>query len=105
VRIRRRVFSKYGALQRNRVGWILNNDSSAIVEQARQKQFGIAMEDLKGLRNLYRKGNGQGTNYRARLNSWSFYELQRQIEYKAKVGRHTRCLCGSERDIRDLLGM
>jgi len=42
------------------------------------------MEDLKGLRKLYRKGNGQGSNYRARLNSWSFFELQRQIEYKAR---------------------
>jgi len=84
VRIRRRVFSKYGALQRSRVGWILNNCSSAIVRQAREKRFGIAMEDLRGLRKLYRKGNGQGRNYRARLSSWSYYELRRQIEYKAR---------------------
>lgn len=42
------------------------------------------MEDLKGLRKLYHRGNGQGNDYRARLNSWSYYELQRQIEYKAR---------------------
>ena len=42
------------------------------------------MEDLKGMRKLYRKGNGQGRNYRHRLNSWSYYELQRQVEYKAR---------------------
>jgi putative transposase len=42
------------------------------------------MEDLGGLRKLYRKGNGQGGDYRARLNSWSYYELQRQIVYKAR---------------------
>ena len=41
------------------------------------------MEDLKGIRKLYRKGNGQGTNYRSRMNSWSYAELQRQIQYKA----------------------
>jgi putative transposase len=84
VRIRRRVFGKYGTLQRDRVGWILSNDSSSIVKQAKEKRFGIVMEDLKGLRRLYRKGNGQGSDYRARLNSWSYYELQRQIEYKAR---------------------
>jgi putative transposase len=42
------------------------------------------MENIRGIRRLYRRGNGQGNDYRARLNSWSFYELQRQIEYKAR---------------------
>ena len=44
----------------------------------------IVFEDLKGIRKLYRKGNGQGNKYRGKLNGWQFYELQRQIEYKAK---------------------
>ncbi len=43
----------------------------------------IVFEDLNGIRKLYRKGNGQGNKFRRKLNSWSFYELQRQIEYKA----------------------
>src|SRR5213594_1689939 len=30
------------------------------------------------------EGNGQSRNYRARMNSWSFGLLQRQIEYKAR---------------------
>src|SRR5436309_4210900 len=42
------------------------------------------MENIKGIRRLYRKGNGQGNTNRAKLNSWSFYELQRQVEYKAR---------------------
>lgn len=50
--------------------------------------FGIVMEDLKGIRKLYRRGNLQAKNYRARMNSWSFYELQCQIEYKARWEGH-----------------
>src|SRR5208283_2740430 len=57
--------------------------SKAIVAEAKASNSGIVMENLKGIRKLYRKGNGQGSEYRSRLNSWSFYELQRQIEYKA----------------------
>ena len=30
----------------------------------------IALEDLTGIRKLYRKGNGQGVDNRFRLNSW-----------------------------------
>jgi putative transposase len=44
----------------------------------------IVFEDLKGIRKLYKKGNGQGNKFRRRLNSWSFYEFQRQVQYKAK---------------------
>lgn len=83
-RTRKQLYGKYGRIQRNRVNWILHNTSANIVEQAKKKQYGIVMENLKGIRKLYRKGNGQGKDYRARLNSWSFYELQRQIAYKAK---------------------
>jgi len=83
VRIGKRIFGKYGLKQRNRVNQRLHLVSKAIVEQAKTEKLGIVMENLKGIRRLYRKGNGQGKEYRSRLNSWSFYELQRQIEYKA----------------------
>lgn len=84
VRIKTRIFRKYGRTQQNRVNQRLHLVSQKIVFEAKVNNQGIIMEDLKGIRKLYRKGNGQGTNYRSRLNSWSFYELQRQIEYKAK---------------------
>ncbi len=84
VRIMRQVSGKYGALQRNKVAQILHRTSRAVVDRARRGKFGIVLEDLKGMRRLYRKGNGQGRHYRHRLNSWSYYELQRQIEYKAR---------------------
>ncbi len=84
ARIERAVYGKYGRIQRNRVGWLLHNVSASIVRRAKEKRLGIVMENIRGIRRLYRKGNGQGTNYRARLNSSSFHELQRQIEYKAR---------------------
>src|SRR5439155_8387975 len=84
ARIRRAVFGKYGTIQRYRVSWLLHNVSASIVGRAKEKRFGIVMENIRGIRRLYRRGNGQGKEYRARLNSWSFYELQRQIEYKAR---------------------
>jgi putative transposase len=82
TRIRRRIYAKYGRLERDRVGWILHNTSASIVKRAQQNHQAIAMEDLKGIRKLYRKGNRQGAGYRAMMNSWSYGELQRQIEYK-----------------------
>jgi len=54
------------------------------VEKAKAEKLGIAMENIKGIRKLYRKGNGQGNHYRGRMNSWTYYELQRQVEYKAR---------------------
>lgn len=80
TRMRKKIFQKYGKLQKNRVHNILHCTSKNIVSQ----NSGIIMENLKGIRKLYRKGNGQGNRYRRKMNSWSFYELQRQIEYKAR---------------------
>jgi putative transposase len=103
-RIKKKIFQKYGKLQRNRIHNILHCTSKKITSQ----NSGIIMEDLKGIRKLYRKGNGQGRKYRRKMNSWSFYELQRQIEYKARWfglsvtyvkanGTSSKCaICGSK---------
>jgi len=84
ARIGRRLFAKYGEKQRNRVQPLLHGVSKRIVEEAKTRGYGIVMERLTGMRRLYRKGNGQSRHYRARMNSWSYGELQRQIEYKAR---------------------
>ena len=103
-RIQKKIFQKYGKLQTNRVHNILHCTSKKITSQ----NSGIIMEDIKGIRKLYRKGNGQGKRYRSKMNSWSFYELQRQIEYKARWlglpvtyvkawGTSSKCaICGSK---------
>jgi putative transposase len=68
-RIRRSLYRKYGNLEEARVGWILHNVSSNIVKRAKEFKMAIAMENLTGIRKLYRKGNGQGKDYRFKMNS------------------------------------
>ena len=84
LRIRQRVTGKCGRKQREKVKQILHHASKEIVLDAKRREFGIVMEKLTGIRKLYRKGNWQGRGYRGRMNAWSFTELQRQIEYKAR---------------------
>ncbi len=84
----RRVKNKFYLQKRGRrsrrIVQHLHKISKDIVSRAVQSKSMIVFEDLKGIRKLYRKGNGQGIKYRRKLNSWSFYELQRQVEYKAR---------------------
>ncbi len=84
ARVRERVYAMYGVRQRNRVRQLLHRTSKQIIAEAKRSSSAIVMERLTGIRELYRRGNGQGRNYRARMNSWSFAELQRQVEYKAR---------------------
>ena len=75
---------KYGRRERNRTIQRLHVISSRIVSHAKREKLGIILEDLKGMRKLYRKHNGQGSHFRGRMNSWSFREIQKQIDYKAR---------------------
>ncbi len=107
VRIRQRVTGKYGRKEHEKVKRILHHASKQIVLSAKRRDFGIVMEKLTGIRKLYRKGNGQGRGYRGMMNSWSYCELQQQIEYKAHwegipviyvnpYGTSVKCsICGS----------
>jgi len=106
-RIRQRVHAKYGMRECNRVRQLLHRTSKQIITEAKSSKSAIVMERLTGIRKLYRKGNGQGRDYRARMNGWSFAELQRQLEYKARweglpviyvkpYGTSVKCsICGS----------
>jgi putative transposase len=83
VRIRRKLSAKYGRRRSDRVNQLLHRVSKTIVEDASQNQGTLVFEEIEGLRKLYRKGNFQGKNFRARMNSVPWYEIKRQIEYKA----------------------
>jgi len=52
-----------------------------IVEVAEENHAGLKLEDLKGIRG--NKKHRKGFNYN--LHSWSFYQFQKFIEYKAKL--------------------
>src|SRR5467141_771113 len=84
ARIRRVIASKYGERRTARTGHLLHTATKTVVETAVQQRQAIVLEDIRGIRRLYRKGNGQGRRYRGRMNGWSFGEAQRQIEYKAR---------------------
>ncbi len=105
-RTKRNLLAKYGKREKERTIQRIHQVTKKVVEHARKNRLGIVMENLKGIRKLYRKGNFQGRSYRERLNSWSFREIQRQIEYKAAWegisvtyvnprGTSRNCLCGS----------
>jgi len=82
-RIQRKIASKYGRRRRNRTQHLLHNATKRIVAQAYERRQAIVLENIKGIRRLYRKGNGQGPKHRSKMNGWSFSEVQRQLEYKA----------------------
>jgi len=83
-RIRTAIASMYGQRRTYRTGHILHNATKTIVAVAVQRKTAIVLENIEGIRSLYRKGNGHGRKYRGRMNGWSFGEAQRQIEYKAR---------------------
>jgi putative transposase len=83
VRIRKRLYQKYGSRRKRRVNQLLHRLTKAIIQNAKNNKSAVAFEDIRNIRGMYRKGNYQGRNFRARMNSWSFYEVKRQIEYKA----------------------
>src|SRR3989449_1391247 len=83
-RTRTKIASKYGRRRTSRTGHILHTATKTIVAVAIQQRTAIVLENIEGIRSLYRKGNGQGRKYRGRMNGWSFGEAQRQIEYKAR---------------------
>jgi putative transposase len=62
----------------------LHKVSKNIVNELKENKQEIAFEKLTFIRRLYQKGNGQGNNYRGKMNAWSFAEIKRQIKYKAE---------------------
>ena len=84
AKIRKVIASKYGERRTARTGHLLHTTTKTVVAVAVQRREAIVLEDIRGIRALYQKGNGKGRRYRGRMNGWSFSEAQRQLEYKAR---------------------
>ena len=65
----------------NTTGDINHKVSRKIVDVAKESGKDIKLEDLTGIRS----GKNQAKSFRYAKNSWSFYQLQQMIEYKAKL--------------------
>lgn len=72
VRIRKKLFRKYGLRRKQRINQLLHRLTKTIVQNAKQNKSPLAFEGIRHLRRLYRKGNYQGRNFRGRMNGWSF---------------------------------
>lgn len=83
VRVKKYYQRRLGNRRSRRTQQFIHKISTDIVKRAAESKSVILFEDLKGIRKLYRKGNGQGRKFRRRLNSMPFYEIQRQVGYKA----------------------
>ncbi len=83
VRIRKQLSRKYWRRCDDRTNNMLHSVTNFIVQCASRNGAALALEDLTDIRNIYRRGNGQGTDYRFRLNSWPHWKAKKMLEYKA----------------------
>jgi len=78
-RVGRKLLSKEGKREHDRVSQRLHLVSKGLVKAASDAQAAIVIEDLR-----LPKGGGRGARMRRRISSWPQRELHRQIEYKAE---------------------
>jgi putative transposase len=76
-----RLLKKYSDKERRKTRDLCHKISRIIVDFAKQHDFGIMMEDLKGIKQRIRYGRIMNR----RLHSWNCRKLQFYIEYKVKL--------------------
>jgi putative transposase len=85
VRLRRKLSQKYWRRATGRTSQALNDATNLIVQKAGEQGAAIALEDITNINRMYRKGNGQGKDYRFRMNSWPHFKAYRMIDYKSAL--------------------
>ncbi|MDG6909346.1 MAG: transposase [Nitrososphaerota archaeon] len=84
VRVRKKLASKYWRRCYNRTNQTLHAATNFMVERAAESGAALALEDITGIRKMFRKGNRQGNDFRFRLNSWPFSKAYKMMEYKSE---------------------
>lgn len=82
-RIRRKISSKYGTKERNKIGLDLHRISRQVVVHAKENKLSIVLENLRHIRRHHTKRAGETRRTRRKLNYWPFRLLQNMIQYKA----------------------
>jgi len=77
----RRILVRLSGRERRFQQWMNHNISKAIIQQAKQQNATVAIEDLTCIRDRTNKKPRNKTE-RRRSNSWSFYQLRMFLEYK-----------------------
>ena len=84
VRIKGELFRKYASIEGSKKSAIIHRVSSEIVHRALGARQAIALEDLRGIRDMYRKRSGYSPYYLSKMNAWPFFQILRAISYKAE---------------------
>ena len=77
----RQILQRLGGRERRYQAWLNHNISKAIIQDAKQTQSFVSIEDLTGIRERT-NSKPRNTTERRRSNSWAFYQLKTFLEYK-----------------------
>jgi len=83
ARVRRKLATKYWKRATNRTNQMLHAATNLMLSEAVEDGAAVALEDLTDIRRMYWRGNGQGRDYRFRLNSWPYWKAYKMLEYKS----------------------
>jgi putative transposase len=83
TRVRRKLSSRYWRRASNRTNQTLHAATNFVMDEAVRNGAAFALEDLTDIRKMYRRGNGQASDYRFRLNSWPYWKAHHMLEYKS----------------------
>jgi len=75
-----RVLKRLSHKEKNKMAYINHKVAKEIVELAKHYHYGIAIENLKGIRHHY-----NAKRHRKRLHKWAYRDLIDKIVYKAKL--------------------
>ncbi|WP_232285754.1 RNA-guided endonuclease InsQ/TnpB family protein [Crocosphaera chwakensis] len=77
----RQILKRLSGKERRYQAWLNHNISKAIIDEAKQSQSFVSIEDLTGIRERTNQKPRNKTE-RRRSNSWAFYQLRTFLEYK-----------------------